>query len=449
MDKKKLYTLFMAVLMAGSIFSFAVLIAGPQNSPPPQSPSDGSTQATAVRFQASGVEATVEQLFPTVLLTASTKEAEISKINSEVLKISGIKRLNNSSYSQQTTGSLSGPLVFVAEISIDSEGLREQIASEIAKIVFFSDSSVFPLGLVSLPKTVSFKNTALNLTQDHTFSNPSAQAYLNLGTIEGDKITVSLEASIAGSQLQSLFVAEEQNITAFPKLVSLSGEFEISSFKSEISASAKTNYSGKEKISELNSKIKEISGVSDSKLEPVQTGLPLEITFFENALVFEQDLNTLLSDFNGVGGHDYNAESKELKVFFDEQVDFFSLVEDLKSELNSLNFSVKEVFEPKILVEGEIELGSSDSKESIEKIKTVFEEYGIVEEKFLQKAKITATELVDFQNNQTYKVEESFFEAMVLPVRTAGEKVNLQIILIISRGKILSISASEAEATTD
>ncbi|MBI2598554.1 MAG: hypothetical protein HYW50_05170, partial [Candidatus Diapherotrites archaeon] len=58
-------------------------------------------------------------------------------------------------------------------------------------------------------------------------------------------------------------------------------------------------------------------------------------------------------------------------------------------------------------------------------------------------------ELVDFQNNQTYKVEESFFEAMVLPVRTAGEKVNLQIILIISRGKILSISASEAEATTD
>ncbi|MEK6942254.1 MAG: hypothetical protein AABW85_05340, partial [archaeon] len=239
----------MAFLMLGSIVSFSFLFGeksqNGNNTPPEGTVPSGTTPPTAIRFEANSVPATVEQLFPTIFITASTAESEITKIDSQVKKIGGVKKINNSYYREQSGTGLPGPLVYVAETAINPDASREGIAKAAKNLSVFTDPAIIEVGLVKLPDKVIFTNPDLNVSQEQSLSPPTAQAYLNLGTVKGDSITVQLQASIASTTLQSLLAFEQKNLTASPKFFVASGEYEILSLQNSLSFNAQTNYSNK------------------------------------------------------------------------------------------------------------------------------------------------------------------------------------------------------------
>lgn len=451
LDKKKVYTLIMAFLMAGSIFSFSFFFGSPQDSSsnqPPEGilPNDPSiSNPTALRFEAQNVPATVEQLFPTMFVTARTNEPEISKIDLKVSSVGGVKRVNNSFYRQNNPQELAGPLIYIAELSVESNVSREQLAEEIGSLEFFSDSTVFSVGLVSLPRTVVLSNPDLNLTQEHTFSNPASQAYLNIGTVIGDEISVSLETVLVGKTMQNLLAAEENNLTGAPKIVSMSQEFELSSLENTLVFTASTSGLTEQTSDDVSEKLRALEGISGATVSFSPSSEPIEIIFSEEAKLFQEDLETFFSDYNGVTDFDANAVERKASVFVDSKQALGEFVPKLRELLDSLDFTVQEIIVPDITLEGQIHTVSIPSQELVTQLKIILEESGVTETSFLQKASVKASELTDPNSNETFEVEGGEFEAQVSTERRAGETVSLDIFAIASRGKIGSISASKAK----
>ena len=439
----------MALLMAGSIFSFTFFFTGsnPPSSPASNLPLDStiSPPITAISFTATGVEVTVQTLFPTVLLTASTKEGEISVIDSSILGINGIKRINNSFYRQPTAPSLVGPIVYVAELSVQTDASHQEIAQLIEELGIFSDSSIFSIGLVNLPQTVIFENFELNLTQEHTFSNPSAQAYMNLGTTEGDKIFVTLQAQLASQNLQNLLAFEESAQPTTPQLVQLKQEFEITELKSTLLFSSQIDLSQTSNLGEIEEKIKELENVTGATLEFTPTSDPLTIVFEESAIIFEEDLETFFTGFEGVTDFEIEIENKQAKVFFDPEIDFLQFQTDIITEMNSFSFTVKESIEPKARVEGTINSTLTDLVDLSTSVNSVLEENKILEISFFQEAKAVADQIVNEETGETFIVEEGFFDAQINLGHSNAEIILFDVLLITSNGEILSISAFEVQ----
>ena len=454
MEKKKLYTIIMAFLMLGSIVSFSFLFGGPnQGNAPPEGavPPPGTTPPTAIKFEASSVSATVEQLFPTISLTASTAETEITKIDSQVKKISGVKKINNSYYREQSGTGLSGPLVYVAEASINPNASREEIAKAAKNLSVFTDSAIIVVGLVKLPDKITFTNPDLNVSQEQALSPPTSQAYLNLGTMQGDLVRVQLQASIASTTLQNLLAFELQNLTASPKFFMASGEYEISSLQNILSFNASANFSNKGTVDLLAGKLKGVSGVVDANVNVNSGDLgngPLTINFDQNAILFEQDLNTFFSGFGGVKKFSIDMNKRSATVSFDQNVEFLQFVSGMNSQLDSLHFTVEEIIEPKIAVQGTVEI-SGDSSAIEGEIKLLLEKSGLSEAIFNQSAKMTAGLITDSSSNESFPVDGNSFDASVKTGHAVGDKAPLSMFVIASRGKIETISAQETEPQKD
>ncbi len=431
--------------MLGSILGFTAL-NNPTTQPPEGTPPavDPSQQPTAIQFEATGVEATVQELFPTIFVTAVTNEGEISLVNAKITAISGVKNINNSFYRTEQTGEL----VYVAEVTIADDASREEIANQISTINIFSESSVFSIGLALIPQKVNFKNAELNLTQDYNFPNPIAQVYLNLGTIKDDKINVTIQAAFAGSTLQNILAAEETNLTASPQIVSLKQEHEILSIEQVLLMEAKLPVTQTDKILQAIEQVNQINGVSNASLQAKDPTDPFVVSFKEGGLLFEADLNTFFSTFSGVSSFEIDANKNfETKVFLQNDQNISELLPKLNQELDSLLFLVNAISAPDVLVQGRIDTNSSDATALSAQIKNTLEQNGLKEISFEQQAKIKADSLTDPDSNTSYPIQNGSFDATISLEKQAGQKVLLTIFVIASRGEILSLSATQATDT--
>ncbi|GEM_PF-3141311 len=443
LNKKTVYSLFIAFIMLSSIFAFVLIFAGPQAPQPPVQP-PAQPPETTIDFQAENVQAKVVRLFPTIIVTSPTNEATIGNINLEIQKITGVNRILNAYYAN-LTGQTDFSLTYVAEVSIAENADTQIISQKITEILSLSSPEVLRAGLVSLPASVVFENPDLNITQPHTFSSPLSNAYLSIGTLPDDDVKVFIQASFAASTLRSIQSFETENTTGAPENISLSSTLPIDSLGQKLFASffgAGQSIGTADQIEaetlEAVSTATDISATEDFFL-PV-----IEITLDKNYSTFEPDFDTALQDFNGVQAHFLNLDQNKLTVVLDTQ-NFVQTKQAVIAELNSLNFAVVSSTDPTVPFTLEAAFESNELAEQSTRLQTFLSSKGFTEISVTQNAFFSVQKLQEANPDMNYSFSQETFEGQIKPTHAQGEQVELDISLAVARNIATSISAREQE----
>lgn len=443
-DKKKLWVLFLAFLMLGSIF--AIVFLGGQNNPPTAPPQDPAEpeEPTGIPFEAQGVEAKVTRLFPLMVVTSRTTQTQISQLDLKIQQIPGVTGIANSRYAS-TSQDPSRPLdlVYFGEVSISETADASGIAKKIALITDFEAPEILRAGLVSLPPRVVFQNSDLNVIQEHSFQNPASNAYISPDTLKDDDIRVSLQARISASTLQSIIAFEETNVTALPEYISLDLTLPLIALDQNLQAvfSAGPSLVGNETVLE-----QELSALLQPQSVQVQTGFfipSIEIFLNRDVNAFRPDLETALTDLNGVVDFSVVPDENKLVVYL--QTDTFEETKQaVLLELESLGFPAQTVEDPVVPAGAKIVFSSTDLMQASEQAKQFLESKGYFGIKLSQGAFFENESFSDPDTNTVYDFSEKTFTADILPTHSQDDQVNLQATITIVRGKIVQVSAKEA-----
>ncbi len=227
-QRKTLMNWFIIIIMLGSVGIAMVSNSdGQKPTDTPQTPAP-NLAPTIIPFAADNVDAKVEDLFGAFILTGTTAQPDLAKIDAQLTGIEGVVRVSSQFRSLEGT---EGPqkLTYFAEVTYDNQRLTPpQLLQAIqTQASFLQEVVVYPIGLVSLPATVQLVNTDLNLTKDYRFTDPFAQAFLTVDTQKGDTIQVHINADLAGEQVRQMVVYESQNTGNAPQYVSLTGTYAI------------------------------------------------------------------------------------------------------------------------------------------------------------------------------------------------------------------------------
>ena len=454
MEKKQFYAIFLGLIMISSIYGFSFFLnqsgfgSAPNVPPEGQLPDAPNIQdTTALSFSASGIDANVVQIFPTMFITASTQEAEIAVLEREIINVEGIERVVNSFYRQPQQPSFASSLIFVAELQVESGKDPAEILQGLRQLPVFSGVQAFPIGLVSLPEKVTFRNDQLNLTQEHVFADPKTRAFLNIGAMPGDNLKISLEATIAGTTLRSVQAFEEINLTAAPLPREAGGSFTISEMKPALLFEGTMPLSDSIELQGLlREEVEAIEGVESAELDFAPAFPRIEVLFEESANVFEYDLNILLSDFNGVTSFDFDSEEKKAGIMYDGSVNYPEFKQELVSELNSLKFTVKEVVEPNVSFGGTATATSSGLQQTASALEALLNSKN-ASPVVWQSATINASSIM--VDEEEFLVASGSFEARVLSSHSAGDSVTLTVFFQSARGSAENINAFEATETEE
>ncbi|MDO8633858.1 MAG: hypothetical protein Q7K34_01035 [archaeon] len=447
MDSKKLFVIFIAVVMVGSIFAVFLYGGNLNNSPqpPPAPPVDGS-QTTAVDFEAAGVAAKVVRLFPTIVVTLPTTETDKTVLDSRLAGVQGIAGLLSSRFSQagDPTGSGGLSLIYVAELSVSSDESTLDLADRVSAVEGFEKAEVIRAGFVSLPTQVTFSNQ-LGLTQGHVFESPFSNAYLSAETLAEDEVEVFLQASLAADSLQSIIAIEEKNISASPKQASVAEPLPIDSLEPQLAAS----FVGSEEIlavgatAALEEELLALFPDSNSAIVSLGFFSPaLEITLDKNYSSFQEDFKTVLTDFNGVIDFDLSLDENKLLVFLGQET-FLETKQKIFDEFASLNFGVLGSKGPAVPMEAAIDFQTTVLSENALKLSGFLSSKPFSGANVFQPASFSAVSFTEPDSNSVYSLEKGSFSGLVFPTHAVGETVNLSINFVATRGKIISINAKE------
>src|SRR3989344_9075412 len=129
MNKKQVFIIIVVLAMLGSTIAFSFFFA----SPPPTAPSsqnpEPSIPATSINYSAAGIPATVYEVFPRMIVTASTNEAELSLINTQMFQVNGIESFVRTEYGQDSSNA-SG-LIYIAEFFYSKELFPNEVFSSV------------------------------------------------------------------------------------------------------------------------------------------------------------------------------------------------------------------------------------------------------------------------------------------------------------------------------
>ncbi len=184
-----------------------------------------------------------------------------------------------------------------------------------------------------------------------------------------------------------------------------------------------------------------------------------ETTFFfaEPQNVFAQDLNSFLSDYNGLlansftmhFGNDNPVSSQayvtDVAVVVEDQNNYSAFVSGLDSELNALGFRVKSIKSPQVSLVGMVTVLSggrekllADVAEAQNANKATFE--------ILQKGRIDTNSIFIADQNTDFVLPGGSFISLVKPTHSAGDDVNLALTLVGSkRGGVMQIMNAQEE----
>ncbi|MFH1390843.1 MAG: hypothetical protein ABIH20_00855 [Candidatus Diapherotrites archaeon] len=440
LTKQQLGAIFMAVIMFGSILG----ILGLQNDNNTNNGSAGNVPdvpinqtPTAVAYEVPEIQVTVIELFPTAVLLAKSSDFELNETTSKILAIEEVISVDNAQFFDDASRNEN----FRANIKLVSAESIQTAFESIKEIESLSSVQIFPQALVSLPESVEFRNEGLDLTLEHTFTEPQAQAYITIDTLKGDELTVSLNASFEGQVLVNLNAFEVYNASTAPQIYFTEDSFSIISMENEFFVRASTEYSKIQVLENAKTIIEEnnISETSTIQVSPLSTSM--NIYFSDANSFFEQDLVTFLNDFEGVVSNEIAPDKSFAIITFDSEVEFDSFKNSLEEELNSLGFEVESIEEPQVSLQGTIQADSKEALlESLEKT--------TVEIEPLQKAIIEADSIFIPDANTSFPLPSGSFEAFVKLERSIGEQVDLSLVVFASeRTGITDVQAQEVVPT--
>ncbi|MFH1586545.1 MAG: hypothetical protein ABID38_01660, partial [Candidatus Diapherotrites archaeon] len=412
----------------------------------PQVPNDLTiNNPTKLHFVASGIDGNVVQIFPQMLMTASTNEIIIDEIDRAVFSVEGIDKVN--SYFRQESGTtLSSKLVYVANISFDKELTINDAIERIGENVpALAEIDGFGVGLVNVPQEITLTNPDLEMTKIYRFDNPLVQAYFSRETLQGDELTLTIESDFAGEQIYSIISYEEQNLTAAPTQISFSGEYELSSVKETLKFSGKTPYDLELDKNTLENSITQLDGISSSEASITPAAAFFTVMLDGDYQQLQPDLEMAIEELPELNDPYYSLDTNKFFVNFSygEDADYSKIKSDLLAQLEFINFGVKELIEPTGSISGSSELSGRDMELVAPDLKQFLETAGVTGVKINAIGEFAGESFTDLDTNKTYILEEGFFDADISLSHAAGDKIELEITVVGSRDKALYVIAAE------
>jgi len=427
----------MAIIMVGSIIGFVGLSGlsdASGNATPPEGvvPDNVPSQTTSVTMQAHSVQVTVEQIFPTAILVGETTAFNVSEINASLLKIDGVVSADTS-FNSNTGNSIITNL----RLSDSSNGKAVLVAAQ--GIESLSNVQLFPRALIVLPEKTEFSNQDLGVTQDYRFPDHKAEAIVLLETMAGDLLNVSIEANFQNETIIGKpFIVEQNNLTASPAYYSVDDTFTISSVDNQFYLIADANLSQKATLEEIQASFE--SAFDESNLSIRDGSNVLIINFKNPETIFEGDLNTFFSSFDGIDSFDIQLDSGYASVNFTVD-DYSAFVALLESELNATSFEVDNFNEPISSFNGTV----TADKEALISLASSLSEKNNIGISPMQKITVNQNEMFIPDANETFAINKGYFEAFVEPGHVADEQIALNLFVIAnSRTGLEVVQATES-----
>lgn len=383
-----------------------------------------------ITYRSEEIDANVEEIFPSMSLTATTEEADIIKIDQEIQYLDGITSFQ-SSYKPIQGQSFSGGLTYIANISFDPSYTRQEILNSIKEnTTYLTDIEAYSTALLEIPQTIMLYSVDdKNVFKEHTFDEPYTQGIISFETEAGDPLKVVQQVTFNGEIVIQSIALETANENTAPVQVEKFLGGTIIDLNKKVIFYLKDTYAG----TDYNNMKQEIETLNNfDSFESFEVSEPQNPnSFFEQTYSFdvvidknlmEADLNELensLSEISLITSHWVNQVDGETNIMvdFNEGTDYMQLKQDIKGKLNELDFDENEItfYDPMVYIDAEINSLSNETSEIETSLNALFESYDIDESLIYQMSvvDIGVTELTNEDNNITYELESSSFECLI------------------------------------
>ncbi len=443
MSKQQLWSLVILVVMVGSLFAAITYDSqgGSQQNPNvPVPPVQQNT--TRVSYTAKQVPVKVLQVFPTAILVGTTTEFNVANVDAELRKLPGIFGVSGSEFFEPPDKTAN----FRTSVKFSSSEKMPEALRAIADANILSGYNLFPSALVSIPENIEFRNDDADLNYTYKPQNRQAQVIVTMDTRKGDSLEVTLNADFQGQRLAAMSGLIERNLDSAPKFSAVNNAFTISSLEDVFSLEGK---SSKLDAPALGIVKGFFSGGTDynSSLEVKDKTEETKLFFTEPEKVFEQDLNAFLTGYAGVDFFEIRLDQNLVAIKVAEAQDYKAFVQVLSEELGKLGFNVKSVEDPETGISGLVTVLNGGREKFLADLAEKEKEIGIKFTVF-QKARFDTNSIFIEDQNAHYALSSGYFNALVNPVHSAGDDVNLSVVLTgNSRVGVMQILDSHEEGT--
>jgi len=451
MEKKILGPLLIAVLIFGSMLSMVVLNnnnndvgpGGPSIEPTPTPP----VESPPVAFNARGVDANVFELNSVFPVRGFTSETNILTVENKLTSLGSVDRVLSKQFENPVEGR-EDFMPVLAELllspNIEPAEARAEISTVLSGLEFYRMAVVkIPVGLDAVPEGDA---NAVSIS----FAEPFASCIVGSDTLVGDELTIALSFYAQGEIpiRESVRGAMEENITAKPVKKTVFSEANISGISSMFGFDGEFYYAG----FDVNSVKQEIESIKN--IESVELGLAsVQLAFSVSADLTEgDDVNALKADLNSA----FMAIDGIERVVFFEGDEFDSRI--VYNQLNGYGAvraqaiaAAETVFEGRIFkftdplaeLHGSIDLSNSfdlNFTETFLQVESVFSFFN-VSVPIWQPAMFDVNELIDPDTGLDFNLPTNSFPVKVSPGTLPGDLVNVEVVLSIERGEVVSAEA--------
>jgi hypothetical protein len=298
LSSTQLFAILLIVIMGASTLAIAFISGGgTTDTTPPLAPIDSNSQTT-LAYDAL-VVAKVYKSLNRLTLFGCTNQTDIERLDALTASFDGVLVTNFSS-SFRKDPQCPG-LIYVAQLSYQPNAPIERLSSQAtASGAFIQPPFVLQQALVSVPREVSFHNSAFDLNKTYTFLDPLVTAFVSAQTQANDTINLAISAQFTGSAISQIQAYEDSN----PAIASITRQasriWTVQSLFPTLMFSADANYAAALTPDALKPRIAQLADVNGVEVafEPAS---PFLLQFSRVLDANERtDLNALLSDLNSL-----------------------------------------------------------------------------------------------------------------------------------------------------
>ncbi|MBI4053606.1 MAG: hypothetical protein HY394_06240 [Candidatus Diapherotrites archaeon] len=434
--------LFVIVFMVGSTIAFGVLSSDDSgNGNTPQDGPQPSQQQTTIAYEADNVDASIQQLLPSVRIVGKTQDYDFAKIDKAVYAVAGVKKVQSG---YQPNADTNGGY-YLADISFSPDYNVGFIAEQLQEKSGLDGLEVYSYAIVEVPKKVGLQNKALNISKEYEFSVQRLTGLVGTSSMPLDKIKMLLSVSLSGEKLVNATAIETENSSAQPVAHSTKASLQVSGLENEIVFSGEYALPSGITEKDLNSAL---SGIADVNAVSIYLSQPaplgIEIFADENSLEgIAQDVNALLISDYAVSAEisvDLNAVTVSVGA---EEAGLQKIAEGVNKMLSAKYPGAEpETQYPKVLLEGSLSLETGKAETAASQAKSLLEGKGVSVKSLFRLARLSAQTIES--EGIVYANDSGFIPALVKPERKENETVGFEVSFYSVRGKAVYANAVEA-----
>jgi len=286
------FSVFMGIVIIGSILSLAVNPKGRSKQPVDQ---NEPANLPLVQFEGHNIDANIEQLTSTYRIYGHTTNYNPSELLARINRVAGIDSVYSPSARYVRDKQNPNKTFFVFDATIKKDYNIYSVLSSLEKQKILSDVGAYRKAMVKIPVKVKLKRLDANITKTVTLDNPFITAVVNLNAEPKDVLKITLYVQLKGNApvKNTIEAYQEKNISLTPAYISLDLNAPIVALISTVTASKAIAYDGFD-VNALRAKLHSFKDVNKVTAE-----LSLQSNRFSvNILDSNLPLSAIVNDLN-------------------------------------------------------------------------------------------------------------------------------------------------------